>query len=288
MAPLDPEQPAIDQPLNSLPKISAEQVRKSRRTRVLLVVFILLLLAVLGGGVYLAYTYLVAPSTSANHPGAAITTPPSSIDSDALEDKPPEPVETVTATTPNLAGLFGLTIEQALENLGPDFQLTKTTAAGEGDSPGVTQIATLAYSPSAAAAASSTSSMETIYASLNESGIVMEIYYVASLDLLAYPQGSFADLIGTSEALDSVLAAAGATPANFSYVAPQEGEYSKYDNPESEQRKLQRESATFSGSTSLAAAPTSWALTFTYDYGSGKLAGDPALPKERMVYLKLV
>jgi hypothetical protein len=265
--------------------ISPQRAAKAKRTKVILIVVILLLVVALAGLGYLAYTFLFEPEP----PSSVVVVPPTGIENPPVDDnKVPDEVVPVTASIPELAPLFGLSIEEVQAYLGPDFQLTKTEAVTEEGNKDIKQLATLAYSPRLASGASSDPLLvENIYASLNEGGDVIGIYYACSMDLLGYPTSSFETLVASQGTLDGILRAAGVTPANFNYRAPSPDEYIQYVDPAASPLKVMKESYAFEGATTAAGAPTAWKLTLTYDYGVGVDEAAGRQPLERMIYLTL-
>ncbi|MDR3307319.1 MAG: hypothetical protein LBS58_00245 [Coriobacteriales bacterium] len=269
--------------------MSPARMAKARRTGAILIVVILLLVAALAGLGYLAYTFLFEPAPSS----PAVVVPAPDIENPPVDDnKAPEVAPPVTASIPGLAALFGLSIEEVQAYLGPDFQLVKTEVVAEEENKDIKQLATLSYSPRASSSSSSSAAsdllpVENIYASLNEQGDVIGIYYVCSMDLLGYPASSFETLVASQGTLDAILRAAGVTPANFNYRAPSSDQYLQYVDPAASPLKVKKESYTFEGASTATGAPTAWKLTLTYDYGAGvdEVAGRQ--PLERMLYLDL-
>ncbi|MDR2587611.1 MAG: hypothetical protein LBC23_05060 [Coriobacteriales bacterium] len=266
-----------------------ESLARSKRTGVVLVIVILLLVAALAGLVYFGYTIFTESVTS--DPGGI--KPGTTIAPDEVEDPgAPGEIKIEETSIPNLTGLFGLTIEEVKARLGDSFQLVKTDSATEETNPAVTQLATFSYTPSvsgAEAGAVSNTSLptESIYASLDASGKVIDIYYVCDMQLLGYPEKSFDELLAGSETVAGVLASAGVEPRDFSYTPPNPEESISYDNPNSPNRKVVKQTQIFSGRTSSDALPTVWTLTITYDFGTGVASADEFRQATRMINLKL-
>jgi hypothetical protein len=284
--------PAPASPVAGTPPLihaSDRERAKSKRTRVILVIVILLLVAALGGLVYLGYTlYLesTAESPSGIKPGATVV-PDGIVDPSA-----PGEVTIEETSIPNLTGLFGLTIEEVKAKLGSDFQLIKTDSATEETNPAIKQLATFSYIPSvsgdgATTASSASLPTESIYASLDEGGKVIDIYYLCDMRLLGYPDKSFDELLASSDLVAGVLSSAGVEPMDFSYNPPNPEESVVYDNPNSENRKVVKQSQIFSGRISSETLPTAWTLTVTYDFGTGVASTADFRQATRMINLKL-
>jgi hypothetical protein len=132
--------------------------------------------------------------------------------------------------------------------------------------------------------------VESLYLSLNADGKVIEVYYVASLDLLGYDDSDFATLVAKADSVTDVLRKAGVTPSpDWHFEAPQPEKYTQYVDPEAAEKKVKKLTATFYAATdSTDALPQNWNLTFTYDYGaSGAVLAADLEPTQRMLYLKL-
>jgi hypothetical protein len=279
---------SINKPTGSPPVID-ERLRKARRTRVILIVVILLLVAALGTLAYLGYTIFRDSSA-----GDQVAIKPTSTAPDGTLTDPSAPGELKIDETsiPELAPLFGLTVDEVKTRLGQDFQLTKTDAATDEANPAVKQLATFSYTPSVSGdstGAATTASLpsESIYVSLDEAGRVVDIYYVCDMRLLGYPVRSFDELLASGDLVTEALAAAGVQPRDFSYVPPVPEESVVYDNPNSANRKVVKQTQIFSGRTTSDAVPTAWTLTVTYDYGAGVTSTADFQQATRTINLKL-
>jgi len=270
-------------------EISPERQAKAKRTKWTLIIVIVLLLAALGGLVFLGYKLLLEPGT----PAATTLTPSPNIVNPTVEDnKALNAPQITTAVIPGLTSLFGCTIEEVQAYLGSVFQLVKTEASEEPDNPDVKQLATINYNPRTSASTSTGATdhalaVENIYASLDAQGKVIALYYVCSMDLLGYPTSSFETLVASQGTMQGILMAAGVSPADFNYIAPTASQYTQYDNPDAANRIIKKESFTFSGTSATAGAPSTWKLTLTYDYGTGTSDVAGRQPLERMIYLNL-
>jgi hypothetical protein len=91
----------------------------------------------------------------------------------------------------------------------------------------------------------------------------------------------------SNELVVGALGSAGVQPRDFSYVPPLPEESIVYDNPNSQNRKVVKQTQIFSGRTTLEAVPTAWTLTVTYDYGAGVASTQDFREATRMINLKL-
>jgi hypothetical protein len=269
--------------------VAPERLKKAKRTQIVLIIVIILLVGALGYLGYLGYT--IFTESMASGPGSI--KPVDTITGGEIDDpNAPQEVRVVKTIIPDLVSLFGLSVEEAKTRLGDDFQLTKTDAITDETNPAVRQLATFSYIPSVSgdtgsAAPSAALPSESIYASLDEEGKVVDIYYVCDMLLLGYPERSFDELLAGSETVTSALAEAGVQARDFEYIAPDPQESIVYDNPNSENRKVLKQTHIFSGRTSTSTLPTVWTLTVTYDFGAGAASTTEFRQATRTINLKL-
>jgi hypothetical protein len=277
-----------------VPSISHERLRKAKRTKVILIIVILLLVAALGALAWLGYTILMEGTESAPSgikPGTTVT-------GEVTDPDAPDEIKVDETNIPNLVALFGLTVEEVRTRLGSDFLLTKTDSVTDETNPAIKQLATFSYTPSVSGSGTSATAptapssgvalpSESIYASLDESGKVIDIYYACDMQLLGYPEKSFDELLATSDLVSEALQSAGVQPRDFSYAAPDPEASTVYDNPNSANRKVVKQSHIFSGRASSDTVPTVWSLTVTYDFGAGVDFPSEFREATRAIHLKL-
>lgn len=271
------------------PPVSNERLKKAKRTRIILLAIILLLLAALGALVYLGYTFY--QDGVANNQGNIKPLPVVS-NNTVTDPSAPAEVRIEETSIPALAPLFGFTVDEVKAMLGKDFQLTKTDAATDEANPAIRQLATFSYIPTVSGDTANVSANtalpnESIYVSLDDGGKVVDVYYVCDMKLLGYPEVSFEELLATSDLVIGVLASAGVQPRDFSYVPPSFEESIVYDNPNSTNRKVSKQTQIFSGRTDSSEVPTAWTLTITYDYGAGVSSVGEFRQATRTINLKL-
>jgi hypothetical protein len=281
--------------------IAPERIRHAKRTRALLISILLILLLAFGGLIYLGYSMVTAEKQGSS--SLAVNTP-ARLDEEVIDDNLSDGSLQQITTIPNLRQLFGLGIEQVSQRLSSDFVLTKSEDTEDATNPDIRTLVTYSYAPSSgsstsagtaapasgSAAPNAASRVENLYLSLNTEGKVIEVYYVASLDLLGYDDVDFAALIDSSQSVTDVLRQAGIAPASdWKFTAPKPDAYTQYVDPAATVKKVKKLTATFYAATnSTEAAPRNWNLTFTYDYGaSGVVLDESTMPTQRMLYLKL-
>jgi hypothetical protein len=268
--------------------VERQRLRRAKRVKAILIIVIILLVGALAGLGYLGYTIFNEGQTI----GPSAIKPGTTIPGEVEDQNAPGEVKFVETSIPDLASLFGLTVEEVKARLGADFQLIKTDAATDETNPAIRQLATFSYTPSLSADSANTTAntslpSESIYASLDESGRVIDIYYLCDMRLLGYPERSFGDLLAGSEVVTGALASAGVQPRDFSYEPPNPEESTIYDNPNSANAKVVKQTQIFSGRTTSDTIPTVWTLTVTYDFGSGATSTEEFRQATRTINLKL-
>jgi len=266
-----------------------ELIKRSKRTRNLLIVVIVLLVLGLGALVYFGITLYNAARTTDN----ASLIPPYEIGNGKLDDiGVPQAVEFKKTTIPNLSALFGLNIDQVTSSLGSGFKLVKYENSQDSSNPNIVQMAVFSFTPELAEGIDISNTVvlmptQSVYASFDGNGRVIDIYYVCDLRLLDYPVCTFEELLANDRLLLTALQSAGVTPQGFNYVAPDLQGSISYDNPNSENRRIKKQSHIFSGRIASQSLPTAWTLTVAYDFGSGVMSADDIGKATRSIYIKL-
>jgi hypothetical protein len=269
--------------------IAPARVKKAKRTRNILLVAIILLVGALGYLGYFGYTIFMEGIEKGPGSISQVTTV---IDGDAADPSAPEEIKIETTSIPNLTSLFGLTADDVATRLAPGFSLSSLKDEADETNPAVKQLATFSFTPTVSGGSSNTTTnislpSETVYASLDENGRVIDIYYVCDLRLLGYPEQSFDDLLANVGLVSGVLTQANVQPRDLNYTPPDPAESTTYDNPNSTNRKVVKQSHIFSGRTSSSELPTVWTLTVTYDFGAGVTSPSEFRQATRMINLKL-
>jgi len=267
----------------------SEMLRKSKMTRIKLIVALVILVLVLGGLGYLSFYFYQEATVAQQRP----VKPQTNIEGDAVTDvKAPKTIEYKKTTVPDLITLFGLSVEEVQAQLGDSFQLVRLESSTDTSNPEITQLAVFSYVPEIINDYDGDMSMvimpsEAIYASLNGDGIVIDIYYLCDMLLLDYPNVSFESLLSGDWLVLTTLQSAGVDPRDFVYELPNFDDCIVYDNVNSENRKVTKQSQIFSGRTTSEEIPTVWTLTVTYDFASGVESPDEFGEAVRTIHLKL-
>lgn len=254
----------------------SERESQARRTKIILISIIVLLILAIAALAVVSYNFIFMDKDN----DAQVVKPIEDISgSDVKDTEIPEAARVKTTTIPDLVSCFGLTITEASARLGVDYQLTKTEEVSDEENTDIKQLATFTYEPLTKSSNTNSASSSTfgtrvkaeilnIYASLDEEGRIIELYYVASMDLLGYPTSDFASLVGTVDTFKGILKSAGIKAADFTYQAPEVDAYTTYVDPDAEIKRVKKQSFTLPGKTTAEAAPTAWSITITYDYNA--------------------
>ncbi|MCL2883467.1 MAG: hypothetical protein FWF30_03245 [Coriobacteriia bacterium] len=260
--------------LDELPLDLKKQARevKSRRTKRSLIIVIIVLVVLAGVLCWLGYRFFLAPSSNSTPALTAV----SELDPSAFTQAPETTAPVFsTSNIPNLTVLFGKTTDEVSTSLGDGWVSVKEEAQNDPSSPDVATLATYSYTATALnggdgtdldAVAAAQAPTAHLYLSLDQNGQVIDVYYTADLGLLAYPDVSFIDLLKDDTIILGALDMAGIGPKDFTYTAPDLDSSLTYDNPDSQNKKITKQSQIFSGRTSNDGAPTAWVIKVTYEF----------------------
>jgi flagellar basal body-associated protein FliL len=258
---------------------------KSRRSKRLLIVLLVLLVLIFAGGAFIGVRYFILPHRSLD---ASFTfLPELPVQDPSVTTNSSVSVKYKTTTIPPLVGLFGMNKDEVAARLGSDWTLTKEEAVSDATTPAAVAMLTFTYTAqpivdnqssadqgttnTATDTKSSSSSADTtpdaqLYLSMNADNKVIDVLYKADMDLLGFPTVSFMDLLATDSTINKILDGAGVGPKDFQYAAPNVDETIAWDNPNSDKRKITRQSKIYSGRTTNNGDPTAWTVTFTYEF----------------------
>ena len=277
--------------------IPKEKLMKAKKTRRLLIFVMVLLLLLLFGGIAFSLYYYI----SFLQPQANFVQDPLVIENDenVLEDRG----ETETIDMPDLAQMFARTPDEIVALLGDDYLITAyteaqassdTNANSDSDQADdtehvIVQIVTISYSPEGMDSSMALRQNQKIYLSLGEDGTTLEVYFVSSMDILDFPLTNFANLVSSSDSFEQTLAWAGVTiVADTPYTAPTSEEFIEYVDASAQHKKIKKETTSWSGDLVSDTAPTSFEITYTFDYGASGVEDIPdRYPMQRVLYLKL-
>ena len=263
--------------------------KKSKRTKIILVFFIVILVAAISGLVYLGYTLM--PHGQVN---GLLNTGLNGIQND-FDDPVNDTLDMArapfkTTSIPNLASLFGLSVTEAQLILGDDYVLTKSEEATDEENPDVQGLVVFTYQPDESSQSLAVNfAAPNIYLSLDWSEAVIEVYFVSSFEALRYSSATFVSFVRTQDMLYNALRLAGVTPdSSYQYRTPDASEYTVFVDPYADVKKIKKEEFSFSGELYSEVQPTTWLVKLTYDYGvSGVTQGSNVTPNQRTIVISL-
>lgn len=238
------------------PAQSAYMQRSSRMRKVLIVIIILLII-LLGAVGFFGFQIFQSAQDA-----AVQQTQTTEIDAIANEDSGSDasaPTSKKT-TVPNLVSLLGHTQEEAVTMLAHGAEVTRSMEVNEEGNPARLEIQiALTEEPS-----DSRSGTPTVYASLNEEGVIIETGYSAATSSLGYGSVSFADAVQNEHIVEETLAEAGLIVSYGTAQLPADKmEYSTYDT---DGTTLVKEYCSFQGSGMADGVEHHWDAILSYDY----------------------
>lgn len=242
-------------------------MKKSQRTRRVLIVLVILLIAVLAALGYFMYrTFSNSQQEAAQQAQEQVSTPREDI-SDAPAVDAPEAI-TKLADVPDLTALLGKQQDQVIGELGRGALVTSNREVNEEGNPiKVNLNVALTDEP-----ADSKTGTPTVYLGVGEDGTVLQAGYSASASALGFGQLSFADAVNNEHVVEKTLAEVGVEVPEGSAVLPaNKDEYSTYA---SDGTTVVRERSSFEGATEVNGAPAIWSSVLSYDYTTQVVTGN--------------
>lgn len=252
-------------------KISIHQ-RKSKRTRVALIVVSVVLVALMAALGYFAYLLYQEASSVANEAGSS--------NSSTLKDV----VEATDAkkqgsrlTAPNLVALLGATQDEAIDKVGRGATLASssdiTQETGEGDSKTTEVVGKTVVVALTEQQADAKGNTPSLYLTLDKDGKITQAGYSAPMSTLGYGDLSFSDAVVDKHVIETLLGDAGLTVVSGSIELPDPKDYRSYAN---DGKTIAQEQYTFSGSAPSASDGTehSWQCRLNYDYSAANVSNN--------------
>lgn len=246
-----------------------DYMKKSRRMRRTLIVIIILLIILLAvGGFFVMRMFQTVQTTATQQ--AQITSEEIDVNQTSDEAKETNTSTARRTTVPDLVGLFGLTQEQAVEQLAHGAQVSSSREVNEAGNPITTETrVALTTEP-----ADSRTGTPTVYLGLDYQGHVIQAGYSASTSALGYGSFSFTDAVRNVGVIEQTLDEAGLSVPEHSVVLPDDKmEYSSYA---SDGITLTNESCDFAGAVEQNGAKYNWSAVLSYDYSMANATGNLA------------
>lgn len=258
-------------------KRSAEEVpgyvRKSRRTRnILLTAIALLVVLGLAGGVMvwqLVQTAQTAAQEQAAHTGSSAT---------SLQDEASDDAATVSskkASAPDLLVLLGLTQDAALSRLGEGAQLSSAVqlnAAGERLGEGEELAFTECTVSLTAGESDARMGYPSVYLTCDKDGTVIRAGYSATTTLLGFGSQSFKDVVENGRIVEATLEEAGVSAAQGSVELP--ADKAAYTTYAEDGVTPVMEHCSFSGEAQAGGSTLQWSAVLSYDYSMYNVTGN--------------
>ncbi|WP_080798293.1 histone-lysine N-methyltransferase [Arabiibacter massiliensis] len=244
--------------------------RKSRRMRRILIAIVVLLVLLIGALGYVAWLWfqesqLMATQQAQQQQGSQ--------EVDAMQEADTKDAATATAKktdVPDLAGVLGMTQDEAVAALQHGATVTKTEEVNEEGNPVKTNATVLLTDEPA----DTRSGTPTVYLGLNEDGAVVQAGYSAATASLGYGSLSFVDAVQNERIVEKTLQEAGIdVPAGSAKLPEDKTAYSTYA---SDGTTLVKENCSFSGTVELDGAEHEWSSVLLYDYATANMSGNLA------------
>ena len=257
-------------------------MRKSRRTRRILIAITVLLVVLIGALCYFGYRLLVESGSLASQQAQEQQ---GSQDVDAMSQEASNAQDTTitvtkTARVPELDMLLGMAYDDAVAELGSDAVVTSERDADEADRPIMT-MATLTITGSST---ESRSGIPTVYLGLDSERKVIEAGFSASTSSLGFAPSSFSDAVTSDGVIENAMAEAGVAIDSADVVLPEDR--STYATYADDGKTVVKERCAFSGTVSQNSMDIEWSAVLMYDYTTSNATGNIA-STIRLIYLYL-
>ena len=246
-----------------------EYLRKSQRMRRVLIGVIVVLVVLLAAGAFFTWQLVQTAQTAAVQQAQNAGQSTSSVpDADGVKDASTATAR--TTTVPNRVSLLGKTQQEAIDALAHGAQVSSVREVNEEENP-VKSEARIVLTEEAS---DSLSGAPTVYAGMNEEGLIVQVGYSAPTSALGFGSLSFADAVRNEHIIEKTLAEAGVTVTEGSVSLPDDKmSYSTYAT---DGTTLTREYASFAGEASIDGASHAWSAVLSYDYATANATGNLA------------
>lgn len=282
------EQPIYTKPVSvgshgkpKKPQLSPAML-KSRRTRRILIVITVLLVALIAALVYFGYRLLVESGTLASQQAQEQQ---ANQDVDAMNQSASTAQDTTVAVTktarvPELDLLLGMSLDDAVAELGPTFAAGPERDADESDRPIMTTVTLTDTSGST----ESRSGIPTVYLGLDSERKVIEAGYSAATSALGFAPSSFSDAVLNDRIIENAMAEAGVAVDAADVILPDDR--ASYATFADDGKTVVKERCSFAGTANQNGLDIEWSAVLMYDYTTSNATGNLA-NTIRLVYLYL-
>lgn len=248
--------------------------RKSKRTRVALIVVSVVLVALMVALGYFAYMLFQEASSVANQAGSSeSTTLKNAVE--ATDAKK----QSSRLTAPELVALLGATQEEAIEKVGRGATVSNssdiTQETGEGDSKTTEVVGKTVTVALTEQQADSKGNTPSVYLTLDKDGKITQAGYSASMSTLGYGDVSFSDAVLDKHVVETLLGDAGLKVEEGSVELPSPDAYRSYAD---DGKTIAQEQYTFSGTAPSAGdgSQHAWQCRLNYDYSAANVSNNLA------------
>ena len=244
---------------------------KSRRMRVVLIIVSVILALLIVALAYFAFTLIREASDVASQ---------STTNSDSRTEVTASDAGVVNSDShgdvPDLVSLLGLTVDEAIEEVGrgatitAEQDITEDTDDGEdSENQVVGRSVTVALADETTDSSGNTPSL---YFETNEDDIIVSVGYSTPVSSLNYGDVSFDAIVQENYIVENLLTDAGIPVDAGTVELPSTDDYRTYDD---DGQTIVRESYTFSGTDADAdGSEYDWTCRLTYDYSTANVSGD--------------
>ena len=250
------------------PEVSPRMKKSQRTRRVLIVLVILLALALVAVGFFGYRTWVGSQQEAAQQAQEQVS---GSASADDIADAPADDAheaQAKLADVPDLSGVLGKGQDEAIAAIGRGAVVTANREVNEEGNPIKANLnVALTDEP-----ADSKTGTPTVYLGISEDGKVLQAGYSASAAALGFGALSFADAVSNEHVVEKTLAKIGVSVPEGSAVLPaKKKDYSTYA---SDGTTVIRERASFDGDVTVAGVPCTWSAVLSYDYTTQVVTGN--------------
>lgn len=249
--------------------------RKSRRTRVMLTIALVVLLVLAAALVYYASRLFTEANDAAQQSAmrADSSEAPAALASDAQADDGQK-----HGDVPALTGLLGLTVDDAVAQVGRGATITSdkevTEETGEGDEKKTEVVGRSVTVTLEDETTDNSGSAPTLYLECDKDGAITRVGYSTSVASLNYGDMSFADIVQSGHIVENLLSDAGLPTDAGAVEVPAAEDYRTYAE---DGTTIVQEAYLFSGTSNATdGSERKWNCRLTYDYSAANVSGNLA------------
>ena len=245
--------------------------RKSRRMRVVLIIVSVILALLIAALVYFAFMLIQEASNAASQS----TTYSDSVEAETSASDAGVIESDSHGDVPDLVSLLGLTVDEAIEEVGrgatitTERDITEDTDDDDGEAQVTGRSVTVALADETTDASGNTPSL---YFETDEDDVIVSVGYSTPVSSLNYGDVSFEAIVQENHIVENLLTDAGLPVDAGTVELPSTDDYRTYDD---DGQTIMQESYTFSGTASDADGSNyDWTCRLSYDYSAANVSGD--------------